>query len=136
MSGFIIGFLTVLLILNCLVLILLILVQLPKKDAGMGGTAFGGAATDALFGAGTGNALTKLTKYATGIFFILTLSLWIIHLKSARTTESDFKRAVESAAQPAPAKTPQKPVTGPNVFSLSNPPSTSTVPDAKPATNN
>ena len=55
---FIIGFLTVILVLDCLVLILLVLIQLPKKEAGAG-LAFGGAATDALFGAGSGNVLTK-----------------------------------------------------------------------------
>jgi preprotein translocase subunit SecG len=61
--SFVIGILTVLLVLNCLLLILLVLIQLPKKDAGAG-MAFGGGAADALFGAGSGNALTKITKYA------------------------------------------------------------------------
>jgi len=59
--GFLIGLLTVVMVLDCLVLILLVLIQLPKKEAGMG-LAFGGAATDALFGAGSGNVLTKITK--------------------------------------------------------------------------
>lgn len=56
------GLLTVILVLDCLFLILLVLIQLPKKEAGAG-LAFGGAASDALFGAGSGNALTKVTKY-------------------------------------------------------------------------
>jgi len=72
--SFIVGILTVLLVLNCAVLILLILIQLPKKDAGAG-LAFGGGAADALFGAGSGNALTKITKWATGIFFALAIVL-------------------------------------------------------------
>ena len=50
-----IAFLTFILVVNCLLLILLVLVQLPKKEAGAG-VAFGGGATDALFGAGSGNA--------------------------------------------------------------------------------
>jgi preprotein translocase subunit SecG len=37
--------------------------------------AFGGAAADALFGAGSGNVLTKVTKWATIIFFGLALVL-------------------------------------------------------------
>ena len=45
------------------------LIQLPKKDAGAG-LAFGGGATDALFGAGSGNVLTKITKYAATVFFV------------------------------------------------------------------
>ncbi len=74
---FIIGVLTVVLALDSLFLILLILVQLPKKEAGIG-TAFGGAATDALFGAGKGNALTNLTKWSAGIFLGLSLFLSIV----------------------------------------------------------
>ena len=57
--SFLIGLLTVVLVLTCIVLILLVLIQLPKKEAGAG-LAFGGAATDALFGAGSGNVLTKV----------------------------------------------------------------------------
>ncbi len=56
--GFLIGLLTVVMVLDCLVLIFLVLIQLPKKEAGAG-LAFGGAATDALFGAGSGNVLTQ-----------------------------------------------------------------------------
>ena len=67
-------FLTVVLFLNCLFLILLVLVQLPKKEAGLG-TAFGGGTTDALFGAGAGNVLTKLTKWNAVLFLVLCLFL-------------------------------------------------------------
>ena len=67
-------FLTVVLFLNCLFLILLVLVQLPKKEAGLG-TAFGGGTTDALFGAGAGTALSKLTKWNAILFLVLCLFL-------------------------------------------------------------
>ena len=70
-------FLTALLVIDCLFLVLLVLVQLPKKEAGMG-QAFGGAATDALFGAGSGNVLTKVTKWCAGIFFGLAIVLTIM----------------------------------------------------------
>ena len=96
--AWLIGFLTFLLILNCLLLILLVLVQLPKKEAGMG-QAFGGAATDALFGAGSGNALTKMTKYATGIFFILTLSLSILNAQQSKAKRSQFERDLQKAGK-------------------------------------
>jgi len=72
--SFIVAILTFFLVINCALLILLILIQLPKKDAGAG-MAFGGAAADALFGAGSGNVLTKVTKYSTIIFFGLALVL-------------------------------------------------------------
>jgi preprotein translocase subunit SecG len=94
----IIGILTFILIVDCLFLILLVLVQLPKKEAGLG-QAFGGGATDALFGAGSGNALTKLTKYATGIFFVLTLSLSILHAQQAKARRSSLEGLVQKAGE-------------------------------------
>ncbi|HXG49108.1 MAG TPA: preprotein translocase subunit SecG [Methylomirabilota bacterium] len=84
----IIGFLTFLLVVDCLFLILLVLVQLPKKEAGLG-QAFGASATDALFGAGSGNALTKMTKYTAVVFFALTLSLSMLNARQARSKSGD-----------------------------------------------
>jgi len=91
---FLIGLLTVVLVLNCLLLILLVLIQLPKKEAGAG-LAFGGAATDALFGAGSGNVLTKVTKYATGVFFLLALSLSLMQSHMHSSPTRDFQRQIE-----------------------------------------
>ena len=68
---------TFLLVLDCLVLTLLVLIQLPKKEAGMG-QAFGGGTTDTLFGAGGGNAITRMTHYAAAVFFVLTVLISII----------------------------------------------------------
>ena len=42
--GFLIGLFTVVMVLDCAALIFLVLIQLPKKDAGAG-LAFGGGAT-------------------------------------------------------------------------------------------
>ena len=92
-----IGFLTVVLILDCLLLILLVLIQLPKKEAGMG-QAFGGAATDALFGAGSGNALTKLTKYSAGIFFGLALSLSVLNAYAVKHSQSRLSEITQQQA--------------------------------------
>src|SRR6185503_14397944 len=122
----IIGILTFFLVVDCLFLILLVLVQLPKKEAGLG-QAFGGGTTDALFGAGSGNALTKLTKYATGIFFVLTLSLSILHAQQSKNRMSGLERAMQKAADtetaapvtkstPAPATTPAPAKTGTNLL--------------------
>src|SRR5437764_4188227 len=105
-----ITFLTVVLVLNCLLLTLLVLIQLPKKEAGAG-LAFGGGATDALFGAGSGNALTKLTKYAAGTFLGLSLFLGVMNAKTHHASESEVRKALATArpattpvATPAPAK--------------------------------
>ncbi|MDP7010599.1 MAG: preprotein translocase subunit SecG, partial [Verrucomicrobiota bacterium] len=73
-----IGILTIFLVLDALFLVLLILLQLPKKEAGLG-TAFGGGTTDALFGAGAGNVLTKLTSWGAVFFLVAALVLSIMH---------------------------------------------------------
>ena len=120
--GFLIGLLTVVMVLDCAALILLVLIQLPKKDAGAG-LAFGGGATDALFGAGYGNVLTKITKYAATIFFLLALVLSVMQRNYHTRTTSAFEAGLQKAALPStapatpgpapssPLASPQKPVT-------------------------
>jgi len=104
--GFIAGILTALLVLNCLVLILLVLIQLPKKDAGAG-MAFGGGAADALFGAGSGNALTKITKWATVIFFLLALLLGYIEDQlHSKSSTSEFEKQVQQKQMETPVSPP------------------------------
>src|SRR5881296_2976521 len=117
----IIGLLTFFLVVDCLFLILLVLVQLPKKEAGLG-QAFGGGATDALFGAGSGNALTKMTKYATGIFFALTLMIYVLYNHQARARSRGFAAQIQQAAKESEA-TPGKPAgTQPAAGTTSKPP--------------
>ena len=96
-----IGLLTAVLLLDAVLLILLVLVQLPKKEAGMG-QAFGGAATDALFGAGSGNALTKMTKWTAGIFFVLTFSISLLfnHTAQSRSTLGKEMEKLGASAKP------------------------------------
>ena len=98
--------LTFVLVLTCLFLCLLVLVQLPKKEAGLG-QAFGSGATDALFGPGSGNMLTKLTKWAAGIFFVLTLLVWILYGQAARPKIVDPRAGLTPAERAA--LTPQNP---------------------------
>src|SRR5262245_64788928 len=88
--GFLIGFLTFIMVLDCLLLILLVLIQLPKKEAGAG-LAFGGSATDALFGAGSGTVLTKITKYSATIFFILSVFLSALQVRYHRSRTTKFE---------------------------------------------
>ena len=112
--AFFIGLLTVVMVLDCLFLILLVLMQLPKKEAGAG-LAFGGAATDALFGAGSGNFLTKATKYAAIAFFALTIILSVLQNQYAHRQGSQFRRELEKStvATPAPSETPSAPAVAP-----------------------
>ena len=113
--SFIIGLLTVILVLDCLLLLLLILIQLPKKEAGAG-VAFGGGATDALFGAGSGTALTKITKYSAGVFLGLSLLLSVMRANQAneggRKFEEELKRRAAAGAVIPRALAPTNSMTG------------------------
>ena len=91
--GFLIGLLTVVMVLDCVVLIFLVLIQLPKKEAGAG-LAFGAGATDALFGAGSGNVLTKITKYAAAIFFALAIMLSLMRSSYYNRNATRFKETL------------------------------------------
>ena len=111
---FLFALITVALVLVSSFLILLVLVQLPKKDAGTG-VAFGGAAADALFGAGSGNVLTKITKWSTVAFFALVLVLGAIHDRLNQGTDvSAFAKKIQQqqSQSAAPAINPA-PVTPP-----------------------
>src|SRR6185436_18629608 len=105
MMMFFIYLLTVVLVIDCLFLVLLVLVQLPKKEAGMG-QAFGGAATDALFGAGSGNVLTKATKWGAGIFFGIAIVLTIMGTYKATTGTGGRLQKIMSENKPAAAVMP------------------------------
>ena len=107
------------------------LIQLPEKEAGAG-LAFGGGATDALFGAGSGNVLTKITKDAAVILFVLALMLSIMESKYFNRSGSAFRRGLQEqqshpggglpAAIPdnVPASTPVPQTSAPTTTSGSN----------------
>jgi protein translocase SecG subunit len=106
------GFLTVILVLTSFLLILLVLIQLPKKDAGPG-VAFGGGATEAMFGAGSGNALTKITKYCAATFMGLSLLLAVVNSQRAQATGRSLDLELERRAVGSEAVQPVSPVQTP-----------------------
>ena len=111
--------LTVAMVLDCAALIFLVLIQLPKKEAGAG-LAFGGSATDALFGAGSGNVLTKITKYAAGIFFALAIILSALQSNFHSSSTNAFKSELQKSTgpnipAPAPAPAPSAPTPAPTM---------------------
>ena len=133
--NFLIGILTFLMVINCAVLILLVLIQLPKKDAGAG-LAFGGGAADALFGAGSGNALTKITKYASVVFFVLALAIGFLQDRAHQGNVAAFESKVQQIQTEAPVATPppvSSPAAAPKNNLLSVPLTADTNPPAAPA---
>lgn len=108
MLSLIIGLLTFVLVMICAALIVLILAQLPKKDAGAG-LAFGAGTAEAIFGAGAGTPLAQITKYCAGIF--LGLALTLSALNAYRSNQGDRLIEEEAARQAAtsPAVTEEDP---------------------------
>jgi protein translocase SecG subunit len=136
------GVLTVIMFLDCVVLMFLVLLQLPKKEAGAG-MAFGGAATDALFGAGSGTALTALTQYSAGIFFGLALIMAIMTAhrdKGGANSLTDALLKGDAAAGHIVSQPASTPATGPasagSNFLQSTPPPTATNSSAPAADTN
>jgi preprotein translocase subunit SecG len=149
------GFLTVVMVLNSAFLILLVLIQLPKKEAGAG-IAFGGSATETLFGAGTGTVLTKATKYSAGLFMGLSLLLAIAnshaYRKTSTTLDEELQRlagaqpviaapaisntvpAITPVPTPAPAVAPTVAAPAPTLLlsSTNTAPATSPAPQTRP----
>lgn len=103
-----IGFLTVVLWVDCIALVFLVLLQLPKKEAGAG-VAFGGGTTEALFGAGSGTVLSNVTKYMAAIFFALAFLLAILQTHRSRESGSGLLEELQkkdASAVTAPAAAP------------------------------
>jgi len=120
---------SIFLVLDCILLVTLILIQLPKKEAGAG-MAFGGGASDAIFGAGSGTALSRITKYLAGAFFVLAILLAVIGKPPRHSTVLDSKPAATVPAATATATTAAPEATTPAV---TTPASSTATPDAKPA---
>ena len=129
-----IGFLTFILVVNCIFLMLLVLVQLPKKEAGAG-LAFGAGAVDTLIGAGSGNALTNLTKYSAGVFLGLSVLLAVLNSQQHHSSANYLKEELSKKTSPAAAApmipAAQQPVAAP-ATSGSLAPSTQTTPTPTP----
>ncbi len=101
--GIVIGFLTVVHILVALFLVVLVLMQ-KSKDQGVG-AAFGGATTEAVFGAGTTTALVRMTIWCACIFLGCSLLLAVLHSRrDAGAGKSLMQRAIETTPA-APAST-------------------------------
>jgi preprotein translocase subunit SecG len=117
-----VAFFTVIHVVLCVFMIFVILLQ-PGKDAGMGAALGGGAATSAFGGRGAVTFLSKLTAVCAGLFFLTSLGLSFVGVRSSVTSGLVGKPAPVAApapgsaapaptagdAQPAPAAAPTAP---------------------------
>lgn len=82
-----IGIFSFLLLLLCLFTLLLVLVQKPRADGGLG-AALGGGSMEAALGAESSNVLNKTTIYSVIGFFILTFALYLGNLASIEDSQT------------------------------------------------
>ncbi len=85
------------LVLVCLLMILVILMQRSKQE-GIG-AAFGAGMTESVFGADTGNILTKTTVWCAVLFFAITLTLSALAAGKHRAGTSGLSAAAQEAAK-------------------------------------
>jgi preprotein translocase subunit SecG len=139
----VIWILTFFLVLTSLFLILIVLAQKAKSDGGMG-SAIGGGAAEAAFGAETNTVLSKSTIYASIAFFVLSFILYLAHLNQSHRGPSGSALPtipVSSApvlppagAQPAPGiAVPMTPAPTPAPASGTTTPAPATLPVPAPA---
>ena len=98
MSDFLLYASVVALFLVCLLVVLVILMQRPSANAGMG-AALGGGAAETVFGGESANVLSKITTTLTVILFVLSFGLYLGFVAREKPTV----KALDAAATAAPA---------------------------------
>jgi preprotein translocase subunit SecG len=125
--------LTTFFVLNCLVLIIVVLLQ-SGKAADLAG-AFGGAGSQTAFGPrGAANVLSKATTWCAIMFMVCAFAMVLRTDKAVGQGSSILERVSQPAPKPAPATTPAAPATTP-ATTPSTTPSTSqpnTQPSSQP----
>ena|SRR5437879_3948261 len=100
--------LTTFFILNCLVLIIVVLLQ-SGKAADLAG-AFGGAGSQTAFGPrGAANVLSKATTWCAIMFMLCAMAMVLRTDKAAGVGTSILEKVSQPAPKPAPAATPVAP---------------------------
>jgi preprotein translocase subunit SecG len=115
-------------VLNCLVLIIVVLLQ-SGKAADLAG-AFGGAGSQTAFGPrGAANVLSKATTWCAVMFMLCAMAL-VLRTDRGVVQGGSVLQKVSQPAKPAPVPTPKSPATTPG----STPASGGTSPISQPPT--
>src|SRR5713226_906629 len=126
--------LTTFFILNCLVLIIVVLLQ-SGKAADLAG-AFGGAGSQTAFGPrGAANVLSKATTWCAVMFMLCAMALVLRSDKAVEQGGSVLQKVSQPAPKPAPATTPAMPATTPATNPAAppaTPPQSNTQPSSQP----
>lgn len=137
MSDFLLYASVVALFLVCILVVLVILMQRPSANAGMG-AALGGGAAETVFGGESANVLSKMTTTLTVILFVLSFGLYLGFVAREKPSVKALDAAATAAAAPAAPAAPAAataapaPVTAPAAKPQSTPAPAASTP-AKPA---
>jgi preprotein translocase subunit SecG len=123
MSDFLLYASVVALFLVCILVVLVILMQRPSANAGMG-AALGGGAAETVFGGESANVLSKMTTTLTVILFVLSFGLYLGFVAREKPSVKALDAAA-TAAPAAPAAAAAAPAAPPPPLSLLRPPSPS-----------
>ncbi len=114
-------------VVNCLVLIVVVLLQ-SGKAADLAG-AFGGAGSQTAFGPrGAANVLSKATTWCAVMFMLCAMALVLRSDKAVEQGGSVLQKVSQPAPKPAPATTPAMPATTPPTNPAAPPASTPATP--------
>ncbi|MEI6247054.1 MAG: preprotein translocase subunit SecG [Verrucomicrobiota bacterium] len=108
MKDFLLYASVVVLFLVCLLVVLIILMQRPSANAGMG-SALGGGAAESVFGGESANVLSKMTTTLTVILFILSFGLYLGFVAREKKTPSAIAPAAATTTKPATQEVPVVP---------------------------
>ncbi len=112
----------------CILVVLIILMQRPSANAGMG-AALGGGAAESVFGGESANVLSKMTSTLTVILFILSFGLYLGFVAREKKAPS----ALDAASTAAPAAAPAAPAATTPAAPASAAPATPAAPAAPAA---
>jgi preprotein translocase subunit SecG len=101
------AFFTTVHVLLCIFMIFVILLQ-PGKDAGMGAALGGGAATSAFGGRGAITFLGKVTAVCAVAFFVTSLGLSLVGLRTSVVSKSSLVAKQQQEAEKAKAEADAK----------------------------
>lgn len=105
MKDFLLYASVVVLFLVCLLVVLIILMQRPSANAGMG-SALGGGAAESVFGGESANVLSKMTTTLTVILFILSFGLYLGFVAREKKTASAIAPAAVTTTKPVTPEVP------------------------------
>jgi preprotein translocase subunit SecG len=121
----------------CLLTVLVILMQRPSANAGMGASLGGGAAESA-FGGEAGNVLTKATTILIITFLVLSLGLFLgfkaLYGKKTGKSDSVFNDLTKTAPATAPATPAIAPAPAEKAPATTTPTATAPVAPVAPVT--